>query len=174
MASDPIFAPHKDMADKVLALWMLQRMRDSEEFLGVLRKARSAGTRDVLDTPEYVARHKGRIAKLYQSDTEDDVDASPSTVAAIEEIVRRDLLSGPEEFIEKAIAAYIEAHPRGAEGLPKDWQTTFEAARAEIEGHTSGAFEQGFTAGLAESARQELGRQAGEQSKTRGHDGREG
>ena len=173
MASDPIAAAHKDMADKDLALWLLQRMRDSEEFLGVLRKARTAGTRDVLDTPDYVARHKGRLAKLYQSDTEDDVAVAPSTVAKIEVLMQRDMLSSPEEFIEKAIAAYIEAHPRGAEGLPKDWQSTFEAARAEIEGQTSGAFEPGFTAGLAASARQELGRRAAEQSMSRGQDGRE-
>ena len=160
MPNNPITQPHKDMADKDLALWMLERMRDSEEFLGVIQKARTAGKRDMLDTVDYVARHKRRLAKLFQSDSEDDVAASPSTVAKIEAVMRRDMLSSPEEFIEKALAAYIEKHPRGAEGLTQDWQTTFEAARAEIEGRTSGAFAPGFVAGLAAQARQEMDRQA--------------
>ena len=160
MPNNPIAQPHKDMADKDLALWMLERMRDSEEFLGVIQKARTAGKRDMLDTVDYVARHKSRLAKLFQSDTEDDVAASPTTVAKIEAVMKRDMLSSPEEFFEKALGAYIEKHPRGAEGLADEWQTTFEAARAEIEGSTSGAFEPGFVAGLAAAARQEMDRQA--------------
>ena len=158
MANNSIAQPHKDMADKDLALWMLERMRDSEEFLGVIQKARTAGKRDMLDTVDYVARHKRRLAKLFQSDSEDDVATSPSTAAKIEAVMKRDMLSSPEEFIEKALAAYIEKHPRGAEGLASEWQTTFEAARAEIEGRTSGAFEPGFTTSLAASAREELAR----------------
>jgi hypothetical protein len=135
-------------------------MRDSEEFLGVIQKARRSGQPDILDTPDYVARHKSRIAKLYQSDSEHDVEVPVSIAAKIEALMQRDMLSSPEELIEKALAAYIEKHPRAAEGLPKYWQTTLEAARAEVEGKTRGAFEPGFAAGLAASARQELERQA--------------
>ncbi len=171
-SSSPL--PHIDTPDRELALWMLERMRDSEEFLGVLQKARKAGTRDVLDTPDYVARHKARLSKLYKSDTEDDVEISATTVAKIEMLMARDMLSSPEEFIEKALAAYIEKHPRGAEGLTNDWKTTFDAARAEIEGRTSGAFEPGFTAGLAASAREELARQANDRTRTNERGGREG
>lgn len=171
-SSSPL--PHKGMPDKDLALWMLERMRDSEEFLAVLQKARKAGTRDVLDTPDYVARHKARLSKLYKSDTEDDVEISATTVAKIELLMARDMLSSPEEFIEKALAAYIEKHPRGAEGIDGNWQSTFEAARAEIEGRTQGMFEPGFTAGLATSAREELARQTGDRTKANERGGREG
>ena len=174
MASDPRPLPRKDMPDRELALWMLERMRDSEAFLGVLQKARKAGTRDGLDTPDYVARHKARLAKLYKSDTEDDVSVSTTTIAKIEALMKRDMLSSPEEFIEKALAVYIEKHPRGAEGITADWQTTFDAARAEIEGKTSGAFEPGFTASLAASAREEMARQSGDRAKANERGGREG
>jgi len=173
MSNNSIEQPHKDMPDKDLAMWMLERMRDSEAFLAILQKARTVGKPDVLDSPDYVARHKRRVAKLYQSDSEDDVATSPSTAAKIEALMQRDMLSSPEEFIEKALAAYIEKHPRGAESLAPDWQTTFDAARDEIEGKTSGAFEPGFTAGLAASARDELARQTGEQTKTHDRGGRE-
>jgi hypothetical protein len=159
LASDvPMNADNK--SDQELALWMLERMRDSEEFLGVIRAARTAGKRDVLDMPGYVARHQGRLKKLYQSDS-DDTEETPAALAGlIDEIVARDLLSGREELLEKALMAYLDSHPRGAEGLPNEWQTTFDAARAEIEGKTHGAFEPGFVAGLAKAAREELVRQA--------------
>lgn len=173
MANNPLHLPHKGATDKELALWMLDRMRDSEEFLGVLQKARKAGKPDVLDKPDYVARHKARLAKLYTSDTEDDVPVSPATIAKIEILMERDMLSSPEEFIEKALAAYIEKHPRGMESLDANWQSTFDAARAEIEGQTQGIFEPGFTAGLAASAREELARQAGDRTKANERGGRE-
>lgn len=147
-------------SDQELALWMLERMRDSEEFLGVIRAARTGGTRDVLDTPGYVARHQGRLKKLYQGDSEDPVEAPASLAGMVDELVARDLLSGREELLEKALKAYLDSHPKGGEGLPIEWQTTFAAARAEIEGRTNGAFEPNFTASLAASARQELERQA--------------
>ena len=158
-----------EKSDKELALWMLERMRDSEQFLGVIRAARSAGGTDVLDNPDYVALHTKRIAPLYQGDDEETVAVPASLVGEIEKLAERDLLSGPEELIEKAIAAYIKAHPKGDTDLPKNWQSTFEAARAEIEGHTSGAFKPGFTAELATAARQEIARRAGSE-KSRGSD----
>jgi hypothetical protein len=151
MANEPA-----GQTDKDLALWMLVRMQDSAEFLGVLRAARTNGKRDVLDTPEYAALHRGRLKKLYQSDTDDTVETPASLAGAIDEIAARDLLSGREELIEKAIAAYLDTHPKGAAGLPTEWQTTFDSARAEIEGKTKGAFDPGFTAGLATAAREEL------------------
>lgn len=153
MAGDPSL-PRADMPDKELALWMLQRMRDSAGFMDVLRNARVQGKRDVLDTPAYVARNGKRVANLFQSDTEEDVAAASSTAQTIEEIMRRDLISSPEEFLEKAIAAYIEKH--GAKDLPAEWQSTFEAAQAEIEGRTQGVFEAGFVEKLAGAAREEL------------------
>lgn len=173
MANNSTALPHKDMADKELALWMLERMKDSQEFLGIIQKARFAGSPDVLDTPEYVGRHKQRLRKLYQSDTEGEVSTSVSTVAKIEALMKRDMLSSPEEFIEKALAVYIERH--GSESLPKEWQSTFSAARAEVEGKTSGSFEAGFTASLAKSAREELVREStAERGRGQGRDGREG
>ena len=174
MANSSSTLPHMGMPDKDLALWMLERMRDSEEFLAVLQKARRAGKPDVLDTPAYVARHKARLAKLYTADAEDDVEVFEETKKKIEFLMARDMLSSPEEFIEKALAAYIEKHPRGAEGIDGHWQSTFDAARAEIEGKTQGMFEPGFTAGLAASAREELARQAGDRTKANERGGREG
>jgi len=159
MASDASMNPDK-RSDQELALWMLERMRDSEEFLGVIRLARTAGTRDVLDTPDYVTRHKGRLKKLYQTDSDDTEEAPAALGGLIDEIVARDMLSSREELLEKALKAYLDSHPRGAEGLPAEWQTTFDAARAEIEGKTKGAFEPGFIAALAAAARQEMERQA--------------
>ena len=167
MANNSTSLPHKDMADQELALWMLERMRDSEEFLGIILKARIAGATDVLDTPDYVGRHKQRLRKLYQSDTEGEVSTTATTAAKIEALMKRDMLSSPEEFLEKALAAYIEKH--GQDGLPKNWQTTVAAARAEIEGKTSGAFDPGFTACLATAAREELTKlQAMENSRSDG------
>lgn len=164
---------HTNKSDRELALWMLERVRDSEEFLGVIKAARTAGSRDVLDTPEYVARHRGRLKPLYQSDDSDTEEAPAALASLIDEIVARDMLSSREELLEKALKAYLESHPKGMEGLPLEWETTFEAARAEIEGKTSGAFEPGFVAGLADAARAELARQASEQSKAQERDGRE-
>lgn len=147
-------------SDKELALWWLGKMRDSEVFLGVLKAARDRGTVDVLDTPAYVERHKARIKKLYQGDDDDTVDVPSSLAGEIDAIVARDVLSGREELIEKALAAYLARYPEAAIGLPQDWETTFEAARAEIEGVTSGVFGKGFVASLAAAARDELARDA--------------
>lgn len=160
--------------DKELALWMLERMQDSSEFLATLRAARVKGKRDILDAPEYVDRHKGRLKKLYQSDADDTVETPASLAGAIDVIAARDLLSGREELIEKAIAAYLDTHPQGAAGLPTEWQTTFESARAEVEGKTRGAFKPGFVAELAAAARLEMDRQsAAEQDRSAGRGGRE-
>jgi hypothetical protein len=166
MASDAPVNP-SNKSDRELALWMLERMRDSEEFLSVIRAARTAGKRDVLDMPDYVARHKGRLKKLYQSDSGDTEEVPPALASLIDEIVERDMLSGREELLEKALKAYLDRHPRGAEGLPAEWQTTFDAARAEIEGVTSGMFKRGFVAELATAARDELARHASAE-KSRG------
>ena len=152
--------PRADATDKDLALWMLARMRDSETVIGVIKAARGAGRRDVLDSPEYVTRHTARLKKLYQADSEDDTPVSASTAAKIEAVMKRDLLSSREELIEKAIASYIAQHPDGALGLPVGWQTTFDAARDEIEGRTAGAFEPDFAGSLAATARQDMTREA--------------
>jgi hypothetical protein len=167
MASDAPLNPG-NKSDQELALWMLERMRDSEEFLGVIRAARTAGKRDVLDMPDYVARHKGRLKKLYQSDSDDTEEVPPALAGLIDEIVERDMLSSREDLLEKALKAYLDSHPKGAEGLPAEWQTTFDAARAEIEGKTQGAFEPGFVAGLAAAARREIELQA-ERNQSRGN-----
>ena len=160
--------------DKELALWMLERMQDSAEFFGTLRAARVKGKHDILDAPEYINNHTSRLKKLYQSDDDETVDAPPSLASTIDEITARDLLSSREEFIEKAIAAYLDTHPKGASGLTSEWQTTFESARAEIEGKTQGAFKPGFVADLAAAARVELDRQsAAEQARAAGRDGSE-
>ncbi len=160
--------PKADATEVELALWMLERMRDSEGFLGTIRAARSAGDTDILDTPEYVALHTKRIAPLYRGETDAVIEAPESVVAMLEKLGKRDLLSGNEELFEKAIAAYIAKHPKGGEGLPVDWSSPFDAARAEIEGVTNGAFKPGFTAELATAARAEIARRNGlEQGATR-------
>ena len=169
MANNPNGRPKADAPDKVLALWMLERMRDSEGFLGVLRDARSAGGTDILDTPDYVARHKARLAPLYQGGDEETVEMPETVVALLEKLGARDLASCNEELLEKALAAYIAKHPKGGEGLPSDWPSTFDAARAEIEGRTTGVFKPDLTVELAASARAELARQAGA-DKSRGSD----
>ena len=110
--------PKAGAADKELALWMLERMRLSEQSLGAIRQARSAGGTDVLDTPDYVALHTKRLAPLYKGADEEVFDAPASLVAKIEMLAKRDLLSSPEEFIEKALAAYIAKHTKGnAQGV---------------------------------------------------------
>jgi hypothetical protein len=152
---------HANMTDRELALWMLAKMRDSEEFLGVLAKARAAGRPDILDTPDYADKHKTRLKKLYQDDTEGTVTVTAGAAALIEHLQKRDGLSSPEELIEKALAAYLASHEKGSEGLPAQWQSTFALAEAEIEGRVSGAFGTGFVAELASMARQEMEKQAG-------------
>ena len=158
--------------DMELALWMLDRMADSDEFLGELRKARAAGKRDILDTPAYIARHKARLLKLHKSGSEEDTDITTSAAAWIDALVERDLLSSREEFLDKAIEAYVEKY--GADRLPDADKSMVTAARDEIEGRTSGAFEAGFVAKLAGAAREEIERQANDRSKGRGQEGREG
>jgi hypothetical protein len=175
MANDSSGRPRADASDKELALWMLERMRDSEGFLGVIRDARSAGGTDILDTPDYVARHKARLAPLYQGADEETVEVSATVATLLEKLGARDLASCNEELLEKALAAYIAKHPKGGEGLPSDWPSTFDAARAEIEGRTTGAFKPGFTAELAASARAEMVRQAAnDRSHGTARNGREG
>jgi len=157
--------PAVDASDASLALWMLELMRDSAGFLDVIRSSRKARRRDVLDTPDYVERHQSRLRKLYQSDAEDDAPMTSATSAKIAAVIVRDMLSSREELIEKALSAYLEKHPGS---LDTEWQTTFEAARAEIEGRTKGAFEPGFVGGLAAAAREELQRET--RTRTRGHE----
>ena len=60
MANNHTTAPTADASDQVLALWMLERMRDSERFLGVIKAARVGGQREVLDTPDSIERHQDR------------------------------------------------------------------------------------------------------------------
>ena len=158
--------------DKELALWMLDRMADSDEFLAVLRKARVAGKRDILDTPDYIAKHKARLVKLHKSDSEEDTDITTASAAWIDALVKRDLLSSREEFIDKAIAAYVEKY--GTDHLPGAEKSMVEAARDEIEGKTSGAFEAGFVGKLAGAAREEMTRQNNAQSKSQERGGRDG
>lgn len=159
-------------SDRDLALWMLERMKDSSEFLAVLEAARRKGAPDVLDTPDYVARHKDRLKKLYQGSDEEDVGVTSSAAAKMAALAERDLLSSREELIEKAIAAYLAQHPRGTEGLPREWQSTFDLARAAVEGRVTGAFGATFVADLAQSAREEMARQA-EKARARDRGGRD-
>ena len=147
-------------SEKELALWMLDRMRDSDEFLGAIRAARSAGEPHILDTPEIAVRHTNRLAPLYQGDTEVILEASDAVAAIMERVKARDLLSCDEELLEKALAAFLAKNPKIGEGVPSDWPATFDLAKDEIEGRTSGAFKAGFVAELASAARVELARSA--------------
>jgi len=172
MANDPTGLPKADAGEKELALWMLERIHDSEKFMGLIRDARVAGRADVLDTPNYVALHTKRIAPLYQGAHEEQIETSVELAGLIDKLAERDLLSGREDLIEKALAAYLKAHPKGDAGLPKNWQSTVDLARAEIEGKSSGAFKPGFATELATAARSELARRAAkEKGRGVGRDG---
>ena len=174
MTNDLSALPNKSLPDQALALWMLDRMQDSETFLAVIQAARKKGKPHVLDTPEYVTLHKNRLKQLYASDGDDAVTVPPALIGKIDAIIQRDMISGVEEFFEKAIAAYIEKHPMKAQGLGNDWQTTISAARAEVEGKTSGVFEPDFMAALATSAREEIDRRVeAERDREAGRDGRD-
>lgn len=150
--------PSADATETELALWMLDRMRGSERFLAVIKAARVAGRRDVLDAPDYVQHHRARLKKLFQSGDGDDTPLLPATAAKVAAIMKRDLLSSPEEVLEKALDAYLERGPRGIEDAER--RSAFDAARDEIEGRTTGEFKSGFTSELASAARAELARQA--------------
>lgn len=163
------------MSEQQLALWMLEKMQDSEAFLRDVRAARVKGKPDILDEPQFVDPHKTRLKRLFQTGDGEDVDLPASAAAVIEELVARDALSSPEELIEKALAAYVDKHPDGAKGLPENWQSTIELARAEIEGRTQGAFRDGFVAELAGAARAEMDREAeAGRNRDRERGGREG
>lgn len=152
--------PSSADSDTDLALWMLERMRGSERFLGVIKAARVAGHRDVLDTPDYVVLHLTRLRKLFQSGTGDDTPLPPATAAKVAAIMKRDLLASPEEVLEKALDAYLELNPRGLDGIDAERHSLFDLARGEIEGRTSGEFRPGFVGELAAAARDEQARQA--------------
>ena len=175
MANDPTALPSKGLPDRELALWMLDRMQDSEEFLAEIQAARVKGKPDILDNPDYVALHKTRLKKLYQGgDDEEPFEVPPALIGKIEAIMERDMITSVEELLEKAIAAYVEKHPMKSQGLPQEWRSTFEAARAEVEGKTSGAFAPDFTAGLAASARTEIDRRHDvDRARDTGRDGRD-
>lgn len=158
MPSDRNARPSESASDVELALWMLERMRDSERFLGIIRAQRRAGSRDVLDTPAYIAEHRSRLKKLFQSDADDEPPLPLATAAKVAAIMKRDLLSSPEEVLEKALDAYLQLNPRGLDGIDVVRQSVFDAARAEIEGRTVGEFVPGFAADLATAARGEIAR----------------
>lgn len=151
MASDGI-------SDRQLALWMLSRMQESAGFIDVLRKARAKGKRHALDQAQYRALHLSRVRKLHTGDDDEVVEVPPALAAKMEALIERDLLSGPEELLEKAIEAYVER--TGQRALPLERAATFAMARDEIEGKTSGVFHKGFVADLAGSAREEMARDA--------------
>lgn len=129
MPSDTTKATERDAA-----LVMLDRIADSARFLEVIRQARVSGARDILDTPDYVARHKARQKKIYAGGGDDDepVEVPARLAAMIAALVERDLLAGPEALIEKAIGCYLELHPEKTKGLP-EVVTTLEATRRDIE-----------------------------------------
>lgn len=146
------------MSERELALWMLGKMQDSETFLGILRKARATGARHMLDRADMHALHLQRLRKLHEGEDEETVEVPATLAGTIVALVERDLLSGPEELIEKAVAAYIER--TGERDLPALAEPTIAMARAEIEGRTSGVFHAGFVVELAAAARAELSREA--------------
>jgi hypothetical protein len=80
------------------------------------------------------------------------------STAATSSTGKRDLLSSREEFIEKALDAYLDRHGRA--GVPQDWRSTVALAKAEVEGRVEGAFHEGFVAELAQAARDELAKEA--------------
>jgi hypothetical protein len=52
----------------------------------------------------------------------------------------RDLLSGPEELLEKALTALMVRRPDLVRPLGAFHETTLEQARAHVEGRAAGAF----------------------------------
>lgn len=160
--------PGADASDRDLALWMLERMRESDTFLESIRAARSAGGTDMLDRPEYTDAHRVRLAPLFEGDKLSTLDVSETVDAAVTKLKEFQLLSGNEELLEKVLAAFLAKHPKIATTVPADWPSTIDAARAEVEGKTKGRFRAGFTADLASAARRELERNAqADRSKSR-------
>jgi hypothetical protein len=141
--------------EKALARAMLEKLAVSEKLLAEIRDARTQGLADPADRPKLVERHKARLRRLYQDDDESEVGVSASVAAQIEAAMSRDVLSCREELVEKAIAAYLQGHPRGAEGLPKDWQTTLALAEQQVEGRSDTAFRETFVSALAAAERAE-------------------
>jgi hypothetical protein len=156
MPNNSTALPKSGASDKELALWMLERMRHSETELSVIRAARRAGGTEMLDTPTHVAKHRQRLAPLYRGADEELIEMPEAVVATLERISAQHVFSCNEELFEKALAAYLAKYPKAGEGVPSDWPTTIDAARAEVEGRTSGAFNVGFTAELATAARAEI------------------
>lgn len=144
---------------------MASKLANSQASLTIIRDARRAGKKDVLDDPAYVAKHRRRLKALYEGDAEAPVTLPIPIAKVIEAIIARDLLSSPEELLEKALAAYLDRHPRGREGMPLDWQTTTDAVRAEIEFGASGRFDAGFIGRLAEAEREEVREQGLEKAR---------
>lgn len=154
-------------SQKALALAALDRIGESERELSDIRARAARGEgRPGLEAPP----HLDRVQALYQSETVEMVELPATMVAMMDQLAARDLLSCREEFIEKALAAYIAEHPRGTEDLPKDWQTTVASARDEVEGRTQGAFGPGFTAALAAVEQREQHRQGSGRDTARGRD----
>lgn len=144
---------------------MASKLANSQGSLAIIRDARAAGKRDVLDSPAYVAKHRQRLSSLYRGDAERSVSLPVPIAKVIEAIMSRDLLSSPEELLEKALGAYLDQHPRGREGVAVDWQTTLAAARAEIEAGTTERFGPGFAGRLAEAERAEQQQRAVEHER---------
>ncbi len=152
---------------------MASKLANSQGSLAVIREARKQGKRDVLDDPAYVARHRQRLRRLYQSDAEAPVSLPVPIAKVIEAIMSRDLLSSPEELIEKALGAYLDQHPRGREGVAIDWATTPAAVRAEIEAGTAERFDAGFAGRLAEAERKEERQRGAEKDRANERNDRE-
>jgi hypothetical protein len=154
-----------------MALWMLERMQESETFLADVRAARADGSHDPLDRPEFVEPHREQLRKLFADGDDDDaVDVPAGTAAKLEALAARDLRSGPEDVIEKALAAFLEKNPNLARDVGVLEPTTVELARAEIEGRISGAFRPGFMADLAGAARAKMAREREEREQDRGRE----
>lgn len=139
-------------SDKELALWMLDRIDASEKLLAARRSGSPAEQPDDRNS----AFDRRVLETLYRGPDAEDQRLPAALVGIMDAIGNRDLLAGREEVIEKALAAYISRHPNGNDGLPTAWQTTIAAARAEVEGRTTGNFAPNFVATLAKAARDEM------------------
>ncbi len=149
-------------SNRAMALWLLDRMDESAQFLGQLRAARHAGVSDMFDRPELITRHQKVLRKLTEDDSDEEpVDLPAALVAKLRALADRDLLSGPGQVIEAALALYIAKRPDLARELPPFAPMTPAAARAAIEAPGGSELE----AYLAEAARDELAREREGQSR---------
>lgn len=158
--------PDMKPTQAALASKALDRIEAGERTLAAIQKARADGRTHDADTPEAVRQHRSDVDVLYAGREKLELELPIEVKAVADALMARDLIAGPEAFFERCLAAYIAE--RGDHGIDKDWQTTVEAARADIAGGGDGRFDSAFAERLADSEAAARDRDVATVSKDRG------